>query len=165
MIAAEPKPQQYPTTLASGSLGQSLLASELSMHISSLETTRAPVTDYWWAYLSPENDNTSFLAFYNDVLSLMEGDGDDAPATPHALGLAIDISQKVFARLSTAWRNPVVSTDGGGGVRLRWKTAGKEIRAVIPSRPTRPQYLYVETPDKHYTVKNFTALSLFEELK
>ena len=101
----------------------------------------------------------SFLAFCTEVLQFNSDDEDDQMAE-NARDAALAITESAYTMLPHKWRTPRVATDGGGGVRLTWKSGEKELRAVFPADPARSQYLYLERGDCHTMIPNFTAATL-----
>jgi hypothetical protein len=101
----------------------------------------------------------SFLAFCTEVLQYNKEDEDDQIAES-AGAAALAVAQSAFVKVPNRWRAPRVATDGGGGVRLTWKSGGKELRAVFPADIRRMQYLYREQGEEHLMFPNFTAATL-----
>jgi hypothetical protein len=81
------------------------------------------------------------------------------------LDVALFTTESAFVKLRDKWKTPRIATDGGGGLRLTWRFGERELRAVIPADTSRPRYLYVEQGDEHYTVKNFTSMTLCDKIE
>lgn len=149
----------YEPSLFSSLMEQGTLPAELARRISTLDSDK--VTEEgrnWFSWASPAVKE-SFLAFCTDVLQYNMEDEDDQIA-PNAQEAALAITQSAYASVPNKWRSPRVATDGGGGIRLTWRSGDKELRAVFPADVRRMQYLYVERGEEHSMIRNFTAATL-----
>jgi hypothetical protein len=153
----------YQPSLFSSTVEQGSLPVELSRRTSSLDSDK--VTDEgrrwptWEGSLAPKE---SFLAFCTEVLQYNKEDEDDQ-ISRNAGDAALSIAQSAYATASNKWRSPRVATDGGGGVRLTWRSGEKELRAVFPAEAGRKRYLYVEHGEKHSMIRSFTAATLCDK--
>jgi hypothetical protein len=153
-----PTESVYQPSLASSTVEQSSLPSELSRRTSSAETDKSTQDNYWQAPVLRGNKE-SYVAFCGDILHFNDEDEEDQISID-ALKAAMYTLERAFTQLRNRWRNPRIATDGGGGIRLTWRSGAKEIRAVFPASMRRPQYLYVEEGDEHKTIPNFTSTTL-----
>jgi hypothetical protein len=143
---------------------QGSLPAELSKRTSSLESDKVTQTGQLWSSWVSSAANESFLAFCTEVLQFNNEDEDDQIAQ-NARDAALAIAENAYTKLPQKWRTPRVATDGGGGVRLTWKSGEKELRAVFPADTRRMQYLYVEQGEQHSMIKNFTAATLCDKFE
>ena len=149
----------YQPSLFSSTIEQGSLPVELSRRTSSLDSDKVTETGrHWFSWASPAAKE-SFLAFCTEVLQYNNEDEDDQIAQ-NARDAALAIAQSAYASVPNKWSSPRVATDGGGGVRLTWRSGEKELRAVFPADERRMQYLYVEHGEKHSMIRNFTAATL-----
>jgi hypothetical protein len=143
---------------------QGSLPIELERRTSSLDSDKVTQPGKsWFSWTSPAATE-SFHAFCTDVLQYNNEDEDDQIAT-NARDAAIAIAMSAYAKVPNRWRAPRVATDGGGGVRLTWRSGEKELRAVFPADARRMQYLYIERGDWHSMIKNFTAATLCNQFE
>jgi hypothetical protein len=150
-------------SLVSSNIEQGSLSTELSKRTSSLSSDKVTQTTSWRPPLDLSTAKESFLAFCTEVLQYNVEDEDDQIAD-NARNTALALAESAYAKLPNKWRKPRVATDGGGGVRLTWKSGGREIRAVFPADPRRVQYLYKEEGDVHSMIPNFTSATLCDQL-
>jgi hypothetical protein len=155
----------YQPSLFSSTMEHGSLPVDLQRRTSSLDSDK--VTEEgrpWLAWEGPPTPKESFLAFCTSVLQYNDEDEDDQIAK-NARDAALAIAQGAYARVPNKWSSPRVATDGGGGVRLTWRSGEKELRAVFPADVRRMQYLYVEHGKKHSMIKNFTAATLCNQFE
>lgn len=159
VMEAVAHPQIYEPSPASLATEQGRLPAELSIQTSSLQTDKNNRIENWSVPVIESAAKESFIAFCTEVLQFNLEDEDDQIARS-ARDEALTVTLGAYTQLPQKWRNPRISTDGGGGVRLTWKTGSKELRAVFPADVTRPRYLYIEEQDKHSLIRYFTATTL-----
>ena len=135
------------------------LAAELKMRTSSLDSDKGTQTGRPYSSFIAPSAKESFLAFCTEVLQFDHEDEDDQMAT-NARDAALALAQSAYANVPNRWTSPRVASDGGGGVRLTWKSGNKELRAVFPAQAGRMQYLYKEQGQEHSMISNFTSTTL-----
>jgi len=162
-VMADFRPRQFyepsPATLATES---GRLPAELSKRTSSLETDKYAQTQQWSVPVIRSAAMESFIGFCTEVLQFNHQDEDDQIA-PSARDEALTVAEGAYTQLPQKWRKPRIATDGGGGVRLTWKTDRKELRAVFPADAARLRYLYIEEQGDHILIRNFTATTLSDQ--
>jgi hypothetical protein len=156
--------ERYHANAASSEAEQSALSGELYQRTSTMQSDKVAQSSFSGVSLQRAENRESFLDFYNDLLSLGLDDDDD-PVSRHALEVVSYITERAFTYLGMKWIRPRVATDGGAGIRLTWRSGERELRAVVPASPARSQYLYVEEGNQHHTIKNFTSMTLRENLE
>jgi hypothetical protein len=149
----------YQPSLSSSTMEQGSLPVELSRRTSTLNSDKVTEEGRNWFSWSSSALKESFLAFCTEVLQYNKEDEDDQIAQ-NAQEAALAITQSAYASVPNKWRSPRVATDGGGGIRLTWRSGEKELRAVFPADVGRMRYLYVEHGEKHWLIRNFTAATL-----
>ena len=157
-------PGIYQPSLFSSTMEQGSLPVELSRRTSSLDSDKITESGRHWSSWVPPAAKESFLAFCTAVLQHNNEDEDDQIAE-NARDAALAIAQSAYAGVPNKWRSPRVATDGGGGVRLTWRSEDRELRAVFPADARRTQYLYKEHGEKHWMFRNFTAATLCSQLE
>jgi hypothetical protein len=154
----------YYPSLTSSTSEQSSLPLELSRRTSSSATDKNNQTNYWQAPIFRRGNKASYVAFCSEILHFNDED-DEEQISINSLKAAFYTVERAFAQLPNKWRNPRIATDGGGGIRLTWQSGEREIRAVFPASMRRPQYLYIEEGDNHYTISNFTSATLCNQFE
>jgi len=153
-----------PSLSPSSTMEQGSLPVELSRRTSSLDSDK--VTEQgrtWFSWASPAAKE-SFLAFCTMVLQYNNEDEDDQIAE-NARDAALALAQSAYANAPNKWSSPRVATDGGGGVRLTWRSGEKELRAVFPADARRTHYLFKEHGEEHSIIRNFTSATLSNEFE
>jgi hypothetical protein len=159
-IISGPSAGIYQPNLSSATMEQGSLPTELLQRTSSLESDKGTQIGPWWSSWISSAAKESFLAFCTEVLQFNHEEDEDDQIAQNARDTALAITQRAYTMLPHKWRAPRVATDGGGGVRLTWKSGEKELRAVFPADRRRMQYLYVEQGNTHSMIPNFTAATL-----
>jgi hypothetical protein len=154
----------YNPSLFSSTMEQGSLSAELKMRTSSLDSDKGTQTGRLYSSFNAPAANESFLAFCTEVLQYNHEDEDDKMAKV-ARDAALATAQSAYANVPNRWMSPRVATDGGGGVRLTWKFADKELRAIFPADVARMQYLYKEKGEEHSMIPNFTWATLCSQLE
>lgn len=154
--------QVYEPSPASLATESGRLPVELSKRTSSLETDKDTQTQQWSVPVIGSAAKESFIGFCTEVLQFNYQDEDDQ-IVQSARDAALTVAFGAYTQLPQRWRKPRIATDGGGGVRLTWKTDRKELRAVFPADAARPRYLYIQVQDEHSLVRNFTATTLSDQ--
>lgn len=160
-----PAIETYQPSLSSAPLEQVDISTELTKKTSSLETDKLTQIARQLPLLPCSAAKESFLTYCTEVLQFNNEDEDDDQISEAARDVALNITVDAYTMLLNKWRNPRVATDGGGGIRLTWKSREKELRAVFPADFRRTRYLYAEQGEKHYTIPNFTAATLHNEFE
>jgi hypothetical protein len=139
------------------------LPAELSRRTSSLESDKYSQVQQWSVPVIASAAKESFIQFCTEVLQFNRQDEDDQIARP-ARDSALAVTVGAYTQLPQKWRRPRIATDGGGGVRLTWKSSRKELRAIFPADAARTRYLYVEVANSEpYLIQNFTATTLSDQ--
>lgn len=159
-IMLEPSTSTYDPSLSSSTMEQGSLPAELLRRTSSLESDKGSQIRRWSSPLVPSATKDSFLAFCNEVLQFNNEEDEEDHIASSARDNALTLTEGAYTNLPHKWRKPRIASDGGGGVRLTWRSGEKELRAVFPTDVRRTQYLYVEQGDKHSLIPNFTSASL-----
>ena len=159
-IISGPAAGIYQPNLSSATMEQGSLPAELSQRTSSLDSDKVTRVGPLWSSWSSSAAKESFLAFCTEVLQFNHEEEEDDQIAQNARDTALAITESAYAMLPHKWRAPRVATDGGGGIRLTWKSGEKELRAVFPADRRRMRYLYVEQGNTHSMIKNFTAATL-----
>jgi len=160
---AEPTAFDYQPHLTS-TVEQGSLHTELVGRTSRSETIKSSVSPEWHisAFVPPFDE--SFLAFCADIFHVTDDiHEDDEPLSKGALWAALQTVGDAVAQLPNQWRRPRITTDGAGGIRLTWRSGGKEMRAVFPANPARQRYLYVEEGEQNKLIPNFNGMTLCNE--
>ncbi|MGA7523231.1 MAG: hypothetical protein WBW84_12295 [Acidobacteriaceae bacterium] len=160
---ATPVPYYYSANVISSEIEPADLDTEIATQTSSAASDKS-FEHRDWSVAPVLHDSDSFLSFLNEILTF-NGEDDEDQISDDALGVALFTTIRAYAQKSDNWRKPRIATDGGGGVRLTWRTGDKEIRAVFPADLRRPHYLYVEEGDNRLPlINNFTAITLWDRL-
>ena len=154
----------YQPSLFGSTMEQGSLPLELSKRTSSLDSDKVTEAGRRWFSWDSPTSKDSFLAFCTEVLQYNNEDEEDQIAQ-NARDAALAIAQSAYTSVPPKWKSPRVATDGGGGVRLTWRSGEKELRAVFPADTRRAQYLYVEDGDEHWMIRNFTATTLSNQFE
>ena len=163
VMAYVPRFQQiYEPSPASLATESGRLPAELSKRTSSLETDKYTHTQQWSVPVIGSTASESFITFCTEVLQFNRQDEDDQIAGS-ARDAALMVAVGAYTQFPQKWRKPRIATDGGGGVRLTWKTDRRELRAVFPADGARPRYLYIEVQNEHSLIQNFTATTLSDQ--
>jgi hypothetical protein len=149
----------YQPSLFSSTMEQGSLPAELSRRTSSLDSDKATHTVRSWFSWTRPAAKESFVAFCTEILQFNNEDEDDQIAQS-ARDAALIIAESAYAKIPNKWRAPRIATDGGGGVRLTWKSGEKQLRAVFPADARRMRYLYMEQGENHSMIPNFTSATL-----
>lgn len=156
----------YQPSLFSSTMEQGSLPVELSSRTSSLDTDKVPQKGRTWFSWALPAAKESFLSFCTEILQYnQEEENEDDQIAQSARDAALTIAESVFSKLPNKWRTPRIATDGGGGVRLTWRSGEKELRAVFPTDQGRAQYLYLEHAETHRLIRNFTAATLCDQFE
>lgn len=153
----------YDPSLFSTSVEQGSLPVELSTRTSSLESGKEQRSKSWRSPLDLSAAKDSFLAFCTEVLQFNNNEDEEDQIATNARDAVLSVTENAYSRLPHKWQRPRVATDGGGGVRLTWKSQGKELRAVFPADNRRAKYLYMEEAGAHSLIPNFTATTLCDQ--
>jgi hypothetical protein len=152
------QPSLYASTMEVGSLPV-----DLSRRTSRLDSDKSTEAGQAWTSWDSPSPPESFHAFCTEVLQYNKEDEDDQIAQ-NARDAALTLTLNTYASVPNKWRSPRIATDGGGGVRLTWKSGDKEMRAVFPASSRRAHYLYSEQGEGHSMIPNFTAATLSQKL-
>jgi hypothetical protein len=103
-----------------------------------------------------------YAAFVNDLLSL-EFEDDEYPPSPRVVRWILETT--VFAKelLAQNWKNPHMTSDDRGGVRLSWRQGDRELRAVVPANLSE-RYLYWQEGSRYGGYPNFGSATLYSRL-
>jgi hypothetical protein len=99
-----------------------------------------------------------------EISRLQEDDDEDSPPSSLAASQTVMICSVATSLLANRWQKPRIATDGYDGLRLNWRSKGKEVRAVINGREEKEKYLYWEDEGSYGSVRNFTGFTLFSFL-
>jgi hypothetical protein len=135
-----------------------------------LSTAPKRPTDTEQGALAPEQPDwlalyrrdSVYAAFVNDLLSL-QFEEDEYPPSPRVITWILETT--VFAKelLAQNWKNPHMTSDDRGGVRLSWRQGDCELRAVVPA-DISGRYLYWQEGAQYGGYPNFGSATLYSRL-
>jgi hypothetical protein len=172
MIADMP-PQTASYSYTSTLLGSDFSAPQASSHgaVQMQQDKNSRESRESWP-TNPENaleillgEDRGFRSFAADILELTTyTEEDEAPTKPSLIAEALYLTPLARVWLAQKWTPPRIATDGYGGIRLSWRTADREIRAILPGDDQKARYIYWEDKGDYGSVQNFTPITLFSFL-
>lgn len=101
----------------------------------------------------------AFAALTNSLFSLYFED-DETPPSDNVVDWILESSVLPKKLLAGSWRNPRITTDDEGGIRLSWREGDRELRAVIPADLSK-RYLYWQNGTEYGGFTNFGSATLY----
>ena len=129
---------------------------QISSYISSSEAGRS-LTEF-------TQDDTNRSRILHDLITLATAEADEIPVSRFAIAQALGLVGTIVTFMQHATRKPRVVDDGGGGIRMTWRTKEREVRIALPSEAKGERYLYWDAQSKYDIVSNFTEVTLFDRL-
>jgi hypothetical protein len=104
----------------------------------------------------------AFSGFVNDLVSLSY-ESDESPPSAAVIDWVVESSVLAKKLLAQDWKQPHVTSDDSGGVRVSWREGNKEVRAIVPISLER-RYLYWQDGAEYGGSPNFGSATLYSFL-
>lgn len=111
------------------------------------------------------HSDKTFAAFVNEVFALYQDEDEEVPPSRQVVDWILESAVLSKRLLAQTWSVPRVSTDDQGGIRLSWRNAERELRAVVPAGASSERYIYWQIGDKFGGIPNFSSATLYERLR
>jgi hypothetical protein len=126
------------------------------------ETQRAAPAQEQPEWMTLYHRDKVFEAFVNDLLSFHYED-DEPPPSADAIEWILETTVLAKQILAQNWKNPRITSDDQGGVRLSWRDGDRELRAVVPA-DLSGRYLYWQQGAQYGGFPNFGSATLYSRL-
>lgn len=103
-----------------------------------------------------------YKSFVDDLFSLYREE-DETPPLHDVVDWVLESTVLAKTLLAQNWKNPRVTSDDEGGLRLNWREGDRELRAIVPANLSQ-RFLYWQLGTKYGGVPNFESGTLYLEL-
>jgi hypothetical protein len=91
-------------------------------------------------------------------------DEEETPPTYEVIEWVLESIAFSKKLLASVWKNPHMTTDDSGGIRLSWREEDREVRVVVPA-DLSARYIYWQKGDRYDGHENFEAATLYSCLR
>jgi hypothetical protein len=104
------------------------------------------------------------FASFVESLFLLRDDEEETPPTHEVVEWLLESIAFSKKLLAGVWKNPHVTTDDAGGIRLSWREEDREVRVVVPA-DLSARYIYWQKGDRYGGYENFGPATLYSCLR